>query len=217
MMAMHTFEDAELTTLLNRLLGLERSAASEMALIEETLPELRRQARAKPQRRGGKGSTDAEKYRLGSILTLLGFDGADDLTLLGFLACGDRALQWLAETRIEHGPMSFADAVKLALSDAVRADWCRRWGEYRRRVYKKAVYDASVTAFIESGKVGPKERWRRDEVTADQAGLIEDICETSSLPVPRLVNRGEAFEWIYAHGGNPTYWEMPAEPDEWKD
>lgn len=217
MTIMHAPQDAELAALLKRLLGLERSAISKLALLEETLPELRRQARAMAKRRGGEGSIDAEKYRFGSILILLGFGGAEDLKLLGLLACGDRALQWLAEARLQHGPMTFADAVKIVLADPVRAEWCRRWGEYRRRTYKKAVYDASVTAFIESGKAGPKEGWRRDEITPDQAGLIEDICETLSLPTPELSNRGDAFEWIYAHGGKPAYWEMPSEPDEWKD
>ena len=217
MTIMHASQGAELATLLNRLLDLERSAVSELTLVEETLPELRRQARAKPNRRGGKGSADAEKYRFGSILILLGFGGTEDLKLLGLLACGDRALQWLAEARLQYGPMTFADAVKIVLADPVRAEWCHRWGEYRRRIYRKAIYDASVTSFIESGKAGPREAWRRDEITTDQTGLIEDICETLSLPLPELSNRGEAFEWIRAHGGKPAYWAVPAEPDEWRE
>lgn len=217
MMTMPASEDTELATLLDRLIAIERSAASELAPLEETLPGFRRQARAKPKRRGGQGSADAEKYRLGSALLLLGFGGSDDIALLGFLACGDLALQWLAEARLQHGPMIFAEAIKTALADPARTEWCRRWGEHRRRIYRKAAYDASVTAFIESDKAGPKERWRRDEITTDQAGLIEDICETSSLPAPQLANRGEAFEWIRAHGGKPAYWAIPAEPDEWRE
>lgn len=206
-----------MASLLDSLLALEHATASELALIEEKLPELRRQAQAKPKRRGGKGSVDAEKYRLGSVLTLLGFAGADDLMLLGFLAGGDRPLQWLAEARLEHGAMTFADTVKVALADPVRADWCRRWGEYRRRVYKKAAYDASVTAFVTSPKAGARKKWRRDEITPEQSDIIEDICEAAGLPLPELADRGEAFEWIYAHGGNPAYWHAPDEPEEWKE
>jgi hypothetical protein len=214
---MHAPAGGQLAALLKSLLALERAAASELAMVEEKLPELRRQARAKPKRRGGKGSPDAEKYKLGSILALCGFSGADDLVLLGFFACGDRALQWLAEARLKHGPTTFAEAVKAALADPVRADWCRQWGEYRRKIHKKAAYDASVTEFIESGKAGPREKWRRDQITPDQFDLIEDICEASRLPLPELANRGEAFEWIYACGGNPAYWQAPEEPEEWKE
>ena len=209
--------DDPMIELLSDLLALERAAASELALIDERLPELRRQARAKPRRRGGTGSVDGEKYKLGSILTLLGFAGADDLVLLGFFSCGDRALQWIAEARLEHGPITFAEAVKAALSDPVRTDWCREWGEYRRRSYKKAAYDASVTAFLDSGKTGPLAYWRGKDITPEQADIIEDICDTARLPMPELANRGEAFEWIYAHDGNPAYWQAPELPSEWKE
>lgn len=203
--------------LLKSLLALEHAAASELAHIEEKLPELRRQARAKPRRRGGKGSVDGEKYRLGSILTLLGYAGADDMVLLGFFACGDRAFRWLAEERLDHGPMTFSEAVRAALADPERAEWCRSWGLYRRRLHKKAIYDASVTSFIESGRTGANEKWRRQDITADQIDLIEDICEAAGLPLPKLITRGEAFEWIYERGGNPAYWQEPELPKQWKD
>ncbi|MXO65959.1 hypothetical protein [Altericroceibacterium endophyticum] len=209
--------DAIGADLLKSLLALEHAASSELAHIEEKLPELRRQARAKPRRRGGKGSVDSEKYRLGSSLTLLGFAGVDDMALLGFFACGDRALQWLAQVRLDRGPMTFAEAVSAALTDPARAEWCRSWGLYRRRLYKKAIYDASVTAFIESGRTGANEKWRGQDITADQIDIIEDICEAARLPPPTLATRGEAFQWIYEKGGNPAYWQAPELPAEWKD
>ena len=112
----------DLAGLLVRLTTIEHAAASELALVEEQLPELRRQAKARSKRRGGPGSPDAEKYKLGSVLTLLGFKGADDLVLLAFLASGDRGLKWLAEARVEHGPMSFAELVRTAIADEKRED-----------------------------------------------------------------------------------------------
>ena len=84
--------DENLARLLTRLTKVEDSAKSELELVEERLPELRRQARAKPKRRGGAGSTDADKYALGSVLKRCGFSADDELPLLGFFACGDRAL-----------------------------------------------------------------------------------------------------------------------------
>ncbi|MEO1968563.1 MAG: hypothetical protein ABGW87_07625 [Sphingomonadaceae bacterium] len=211
-----TSSEGPLARILDSLRELERSAASELALIEEKLPELQRQARAKPKRRGGKGSIDAAKYQLGSVLTLCGFEGTDDLVLLGFLACGDRALQWMAEARLAFGPMTFAELVRAALADPQRTAWCRKWGEYRRKVYKKAAYDQSVTSFLESGKTGPRQRWRRAEITAEQHDIIEDICTALGRPKPTLSNRGQAFDWIFKNGGNPNFWVPPVEPNEWE-
>lgn len=207
----------DLADLLAKLATIEHAAASELALVEERLPELRRQANARSKRRGGPDSPDAEKYKLGSILALLGFRGADDLALLGLLASGDRALHWLAEARVEHGPLPFADLVRIAIADDKRADWCRAWGEHRWKAYKKPIYDAAVTSFLESGRTGENEGWRTRDITDDQADIIQDICEAAGLPLPDLETRGEAFEWIREHGGNPAYWREPAHPLEWKD
>ena len=209
--------DENLARLMIRLTKVEDSAKSKLELVEERLPELRRQARAKPKRRGGAGSADADKYALGSVLKLCGFAAGDELLLLGFFACGDRALCWLVETRIEYGPMTFAETIKAAMQDPKRREWCSRWGDYRRRVYKKAAYTASVTSFLASGKTGPNEKWRRRQITFEQFDVIADLCEAGKLPSPVLSNRGEAFDWILYHGGNPAHWEEPKMPDDWED
>lgn len=207
----------DLVGLLAKLATIEHSAASELALAEERLPELRRQAKARLKRRGGSGSPDAEKYKLGSVLAMLGFRGADDLALLGLLASGDRGFQWLAEARVEHGPMPFADLVRLAIADEQRANWCRAWGEYRWKAYKKPIYDAAVADFLENGPVAPNEPWRGYDISDAQADVIEDICEAAGIPLPDLETRGEAFEWIRERGGNPAYWNEPEQPAEWED
>ena len=121
------------------------------------------------------------------------------------------------EARFEHGPMTFAQTIKTAMQDPNRLDWCTRWGDYRRRIYKKAAYEASVRSFLESGKTGPNEKWRRREITCEQFDVIEDLCEVGKLPAPVLSNRGEAFDWILNHGGNPAHWEEPKMPDDWED
>lgn len=206
----------DLAGLLARLKTIEHAATSELTTVEERLPELRRQAKGRSKRRGGPGSPDAEKYKLGSILTLLGFKGTDDLVLLGFLASGDRGLQWLSEARIAHGPMPFAELVRTAVAGEKRENWCRAWGEYRWKAYKKPIYDAAVTSFLESGRTGEDEDWRGYDISDDQTDIIEDICEAAKLPLPDLQSRGEAFDWIREHGGNPAYWQEPAQPLEWE-
>lgn len=209
--------DIDLSALLARLTLLDRTAASELAIVEERLPELRRQAAAGPKRRNGRDSLDAEKYRLGSLLVLLGFRGVDDLALLGLLASGDCGLTWLAEARLHHGPMPFADLARAAVADSKRADWCRAWGEYRWRAYKKPLYDAAVSAFLESGRAGLDEAWRARPITRDQSSIIGDICATAGHEPPDVQDRGEAFEWILKHGGNPAYWREPEQPEDWEE
>ncbi|MFN3727367.1 MAG: hypothetical protein ACK4SZ_13820 [Allosphingosinicella sp.] len=90
-------------------------------------------------------------------------------------------------------------------------------GEYRWKAYKKPIYDAAVTSFLESGRAGDDERWRSRDITDDQADIIQDICEAAGLSLPDLPTRGEAFEWIRKRGGNPSYWHEPQQPSEWKD
>lgn len=209
-------DDDVLLGLLARLRPLERDARSETILAEQSLSELRRQARARPKRRGGEGSADAEKYKLGSVLVQLGFAGADDLALLGLLASGDRALQWLCEARLERGAIPFVELVSAAISKSGRLDWCREWGNYHWRLHNKRAYDAAVTSFIEAGPTGAEEGWRKHDASGDQIALIAKLCDLLDEPLPKGLTKGEAFDWIYERGGNPAHWHEPTEPAEWE-
>jgi len=214
MTKLEPFSQADLVEVLEALLSLDHAATSELALVQERLPELRRQARARSKRRGGPGSPDAEKYRLGSALTLLGFSGFDDVILLGLFASGDRGLKWISEARVDHGPLPFAQLVRIAIGDSRREQWCREWGDYHWKTYRKSLYEASVSDFEKSGRTGLRENWRVREVTRDQAYVINEICEAAKLDRPDLENRGAAFDWIQKQGGNPAYWTAPALPPE---
>lgn len=190
---------------------------SDIAIVSDRLPELRRQARADPKRRGGAGSADAAKYSLGSTLTLLGLASVDPDTLTGFFARFNVTMRWMATLQHERGPLPFGELVTTALADPSRARWCRAWGVHLQWQYRKPLYDAAVSSFLASGRTGPKEKWRTLDVSDDQAALITIICRLRALPMPDFVTRGEAFEWIYEHGGNPDYWGSPAMPDDWKE
>lgn len=206
--------DDVLLGLLARLRSLERDARSETILVEQSLFELRRQARARPQRRGGEGSADAEKYKLGSVLVQLGFAGADDLALLGLLASGDRALQWLCEARLERGALPFAELVSAVVSKPGRLGWCREWGTYHWRRHNKRAYDAAVSSFIEKGPTDAKARWRKHAPSDDQIALISKLCDLLGETLPKSMTKGEAFDWIFERGGNPAHWQEPTEPAE---
>lgn len=177
-----------------------------------SISDLRRQHHALTKRRGRGRAADASNYALGAGLVLVGMEGVDDTALVGLMAHPDQMLGWLAQVRrTGAGPM-FGDLVKAVFTDQACYAWCLQWGRVLQWRRRKALYDAAVTSFMSSGKAGPKARWRREEITDDQAALITTLAHILGEPLPGLANRGEAFEWIYARGGNPTYWQEPASP-----
>lgn len=210
-------DDPSLFKLLNRLSGLSDQLGLELTAVEANLADLRRNARANQGRRGGAGSADAAKYALGSALTMLGFGPDDELVLLGLWSQPDVALRWLATARLKQGQASLYEMIATITADPDRQAWCRQAGSRLRWQRMKALYDASVTSFLESGKAGPHEKWRKLPITDDQADLIATLSQLLRIEIPKLADRGSAFEWIHERGGNPRYWHAPGHPPAWKD
>ena len=208
--SMKNFDPARLLATLDALHG---SISSELTLVEDSIAEQRRQAHAATKRR----KRDAARYALGGTFMALGFDRLDDTMLVGLFAHPDLMLSWLVEAREALGPASFAELVARILADAARAVWCREWGIHLRWARQKQLYDAEVASFIASGRTGPREKWRRDPVTVGQAWLIDLVCELARLQNPALATKGEAFEWLYAAGGDPRFATKPPTPDLWSD
>jgi len=204
--------DTDFAAIMAAIDGTADALRRDLGVVAETLPELRRQAYASPKRR----SRDATRYALGGALAVLGLERVDSIALTGLFGNPDRMLAWLAEARSAIGAAPLVDLIDAVLADDVRFDWCRQWGVHISWTHGKALYDAAVTAFVASSRTGPNERWRRADVTADQEQLIQRICVWRQLAQPMLATRGEAFDWILAHGGNPTWWAPPAVPVEWR-
>lgn len=215
MTAIAPLPDAELAALLSTLDALDMQINADISLAEDKLPELRRLAKAEPERRGGAGSRDANKYALGSVLVMLGFEHVGDTVLLGLFAHPDLLLRWMAEVRQSGGPQSFDALIGRLLADPDRSAFCRQWGRILQWRYRKPVYDAAVTSFIESGRTGLKEKWRKHDASDDQMSLIAKLCDLLEEPPPNLRTKGEAFDWIHERGGNPEYWAEPAIPEAW--
>lgn len=187
---------------------IERKTSACMA----DLTELRRQHHALAARRGGRGSPDAQRYALGYTLAMVGAGDVSDTALLGLLAHPDRMLAWMGEVRKVGAGPAFGDLVRAVLADEARAGWCEQWGRILHWRHRKALYDAAVQSFVDSGRAGPREPWRRKDVTDDQAALIAMLVTILGEPVPKLATRGEAFDWIRERGGNPLYWREPSLP-----
>ena len=206
----------DVAALLLRLGGIEARIASEVDITQAKLSELRRQAKARPRRRGGAGSADTRKYAIGGAVVMLAGE-IDATTFLGLLGQTDMLLKWMAEARLAHGPLGFGALVAAILADPRKADWCRRWGAIFEWHHRKALYDAGVANFEASGRTGLGELWRRDEFTDEQALLVQTLCTLLGLTDPDVPNKGAAYEWIKQHGGNPEYWAPPSHPDDWSD
>ena len=209
--------DADLLALLSTLDALGDEIQADIEVVEEKLSELRRQAKAASQRRGGPGSRDARKYALGSVLAMVGLETAEPRVLLGLFAHPDLLLRWMIEARFECGPANFGELTARIFADPARVLFCRQWGRILEWRYCKSLYDAAVTSFVGSDHIGPKRTWRNHDVSDDQAALVAKLCDLLGEPLPHLETKGEAFEWIYARGGNPKYWAEPPLPDEWRD
>lgn len=206
----------QLAEILAKLDQISDELAGDAAIVEVDLRELRRLQKAAPHRRGGPGSRDARKYELGSVLVMAGLEDVDAKLLLGLLAHPLLMLRWLAGALIQRPPASLAELLETVLTDPAKRDFCVQWGRVLGWRYRQPIYAASITSFLESGKMGLNEPWRQKNVTTDQAALVTTLCELLDEQPPELANRGEAFEWIFDRGGNPEYWLEPENPKEWR-
>lgn len=199
------------------LAAAEQRIVDTLAIVAESAAELRRQYRAADKRRGGPGSADARKYALGSTLVMVGLDGISDTALLGLFAHPERMARWMTTAiAAGAGPM-IGDIISSIFADPTRLAWCDQWGRILQWRRRKALYDQEVERFLKTGPIDPKASWRTQPISIGQAGLVATLCELLAVPGPDLKNRGEAFEWIRLHNGNPTYWREPSLPPNLED
>lgn len=209
--------DETFGALLAQLAVLQAQVSADIQIVEDKLPELRRIGKAAAHRRGGAGSRDARKYELGSVLVMVGLEGIDSKAMLGLFAHPVLMVRWLGQAAVETGRASLGELTAIALADPKRLAFCRQWGRVLGWRYRKPLYDAGVTSFVNSGRTGPNEPWRKLDITDDQATLIATLCSLLDQPLPDFLTRGQAFDWIYVRGGNPHYWNEPEIPQEWKE
>ena len=199
------------------LANLHQQVSADLQIVEDKLPELRRIAAAQQYRRGGAGSRDALKYELGSVMVMVGLEQVGSKALLGLMAHPTLMIRWTAEAMLRTGAASFGELVVQVLGDPRRLTFCEQWGRILGWRYRKPLYDAGVTSFVNSGRTGPHEPWRKKDVTDDQERLVNALVDLLDQSRPHLATRGEAFDWIYERGGNPEYWCEPELPEEWKE
>ncbi len=192
--------------LLEKLAKIEALGRSALTPASENLAELKRQAAAAGKRR----ARDEKRYELGGLLLTIGFENIDYYALYGLMAHPDHLLKWSIEVRQRGEPQDLAHLVENILDDDRRADRCAEWGRYLSWARMRALYDCEVTSFINSGKAGKEQRWRRDPVSSKQLYLIAQICKLEGIANPNIAKKGCAFDWLYEREGNPRYFKRPA-------
>ncbi|RSU75862.1 hypothetical protein BRX37_10235 [Sphingomonas sp. S-NIH.Pt3_0716] len=189
----------------------QRSAEYDRRLsqIDDELGELNRLAAAAGKRRGDKkpGGDDTQKYRLGSIFSVLSsrFVELDDLALLGLLADAHYTITLLHFSVIDDGA-SLLDVFNQLLLDPILAQKFRDEGAKLRWEWNRALYVSEVESFAQS-KAAQNQRaaWRRKPPTRGQIYLISEAVRAFDFDPPIVSTRGEAFEWLRKVGGNPRF------------
>ena len=146
------------------------------------------------------------KITLGAVVVAAGFQAADADALAGLLSSpASRLPNALAAA----GTLSYAGKTAgQALADildrnasefearGLYAAWERRLGLYAE---DRAEWLKRDMEFRLEGT------WRALEMTADQRWLVRVTCRVLRLPMPGHLLRGQAADWLEAHGANLNY------------
>ena len=192
--------------LLDKLAAIETLGQHMLPIASAELVDLQQQAAAAGKRR----SRDERRYALGGLMLALDLDCVDYHELYGLLAHLDHFLGWAIEARASAGAWTLGAIIRQILDDKKRAARCSEWGRHLAWTQMRELYQAEVEGFLRSEKAGQKSGWRRDAITAAQQYLINEICKIENIENPKILKKGQAFEWLRERGGNPRYQARPS-------
>lgn len=145
------------------------------------------------------------KIALGAVIVAAGFQAADADALAGLLGSpASRLHNALAAGALDHASKTAGQALADVLDRDARefearglyAAWERRFSlyaddctEWRKRDLEFRLQGA----------------WRALEMTAGQRWLVRVTCRVLRLPMPGHLLRGQASDWLAAHGANLNY------------
>lgn len=179
---------------------------------EQDLDEALREARTWAHRRAARSERDRGCYRVGAALEPNDGHLIDDLFITGLDHLGAFGVALLTNIALQHPGESLSGLLRNLLASPV-GNLIREWGVWGRRTWLRNLYWQETVDFLTSKKgMDPRQRWRDEQVTAQQAYLAGEIGRWLKLAVPNFANRGEAFEWIRRKGGNPRFLEPPTKP-----
>ncbi len=178
----------------------------------QTLDELVREAETYLHRRAAHGERDRGCYRVGAALEPCGGHLLDDVALSGLDHLGAFGLLLLVQVALANPGQTLSELMGILFTSEAGEE-IRAWGVWSRGVWLRNLYVEETVNFLLTKKAqDPAQRWRKDKVTARQQHLLRELSRALDINVPGLANRGEAFDWIKANGGNPRFREPPPMP-----
>ncbi len=178
----------------------------------QTLDELVREAETYLHRRAAHSERDRGCYRVGAALEPYGGHLLDDVALAGLDHLGAFGLLLLVRVALANPGRSLSELLGLLFASESGRE-IRAWGVWSRCVWLRNLYVEETVNFLLTKKgQDPAQRWRKETITARQQHLLRELSRTLELGDPNLRDRGEAFDWIKALGGNPRFRGRPPMP-----
>lgn len=195
-----------------------RSVLARFEFDEETaitpLAELKREIHQYGERRCDKeASRDNLIYYLGFAFAVNEALDFDSIGLTGLLSIPLEAFATILGESDEpaEGSDRLIDALRYALSQPALLEWARAKGVWLQWKRLEVVYRRGVIDFRNSDAFG-RPGWREKSITKAQHYMIGEISRILGIAEPRLATRGEAFNFIAHHGGNPRFLVEPPPP-----
>lgn len=155
-------------------------------------------------------------YAFGSIVEVGSYLDLDDLAVCGLEAHGGLYALWIARCAWRNPEGTRATFLREIFGDPERLIWCRGEGARIRWRFLKAAYDTEHAAWLSSAAAQNKQAaWRKKPSTVEQQYMVSLIRARGEFADPGPMKRGQAHDWIAAHGGDPKFWQPPQSAPEW--
>ena len=150
------------------------------------------------------------KIALGGVLANHGLSAIDADALAGLLAFrADQVFGAIDELISADPSLSFGQAI-VTMIDRNGRDMSAR-GQYETWVRRLAAYDEDRNEWLARDEEFQLDgAWRTEGMTRGQRWLIRVTCRLRGIDLPGQLSRGDAADWLEAHGANLNYREFTA-------
>ncbi|MGY4396699.1 hypothetical protein ACVWZA_001884 [Sphingomonas sp. UYAg733] len=150
------------------------------------------------------------KIALGGVLVNIGLSAIDADALAGLLAFwADQVCADMDELIDTDPSVSFGAAIVMMI-DRHDRDLSAR-GLYETWTRRLAAYDEDRAEWLaRDAEFRLEGAWREEGMTRDQRWMIRVTCRLRGIDVPGHLSRGDAANWLEAHGANMNYREFVA-------
>ena len=148
------------------------------------------------------------KITLGAVIVNAGFQASDADALAGLLSADPADFAERFQSTVIERPYETIGQVIADILDINQRQLAAR-GHFLAWQKRMAVYLADRAEWLARDKdFRLNGEWRTREMTADQRWLVRATCRVLKIGLPGHLLRGEAADWLEAHGANLNYGEF---------